>query len=340
MKPHSRSEPARATTNGSASPSPSWLHQAAFRLDRWGDRARTRHARSAAQRPGYAVLETRDGSVRVRVHGSGPALVFMTDPPLPLEQYDELVACLAADYTVIVLEPLGFGFSTFAPRVWSFPFERSLANIQEALVQLNRGPYVLAFPCVSAYSALALAERAPELVSALVLAQAPAWREMLLWKAARDPLGVLSRPLLGQLALRAFKQKRSHEWLALASGSRERRREFIAGVDAAFVAGAAFPLASAFQALPDERLVLPAVATPTLFLWGLRDRSHRSTDRQSSLEHAPGGCLVEAQHLGHFPELEDPRWFAATLRSFLRDVLPSAGHGHEADRKGAPQAAK
>jgi pimeloyl-ACP methyl ester carboxylesterase len=333
MKPHANPAPARTGTDRSAIPSPSWLHQAAFRLDQWGQRARAQHALGTAQRPGYAVLETRAGQMRVRVHGSGPALVFMVDPPVTLEFYDELVANLAADHTVIVLEPLGFGFSTFAPGVWSFPFERSLENVQEALVGLNRGPYVLAFPCVSAYTALALAERAPELVSALVLAQAPAWREMQAWKAARDPLGVLSRPLLGQLALRALKRRTSHEWFAIASGSRERRGEFIAAVDASFAAGAAFPLASAFQGFPDAQLLLPEVATPTLFLWGLRDRSHRTTDRRSSLEHARTGCLIEAPHLGHFPELEDPRWFAATLRSFLRGALPTAGDSHGADKK-------
>jgi hypothetical protein len=39
-----------------ATPYPSWLHRAAFRADQLGYRARAHHARSTAQRPGYAVL--------------------------------------------------------------------------------------------------------------------------------------------------------------------------------------------------------------------------------------------------------------------------------------------
>lgn len=304
---------------GPTSPSASWLQPLTLRLDRLGNGERERHARETAQQPGYGVLETRYGRIRYRMHGTGPALVFAADPPIVIEQYDELVAELAAEYRVIVFEPLGFGFSTLAPKLRAFSFDDAVESMRALLVQLGHGPYVLAFPCASSYSALVLAERAPELVSALVLAQAPSWREMLRWKAARDPQGVLSTPLLGQLALRALKRSRAQQWLALAAGSRERRRQFIAAVDASFERGAGFSLASAFQTFPDESFAPPAVTADTLFIWGLRDRSHSNTDRRSSLLQAPGASLLEAPQLGHFPELEDPLWFADAVRNFLRD---------------------
>jgi hypothetical protein len=103
---------------------------------------------------------------------------------------------------VVVFEVPGFGFSM--PQ-FGFRFDFLDANdvAVEFLRRLDLGPYVLAFPCVSAYAAIDIANRATELVSGVVILQAPSWEEEVKWKHGRDRQGILSKPIVGQLALQS-----------------------------------------------------------------------------------------------------------------------------------------
>jgi pimeloyl-ACP methyl ester carboxylesterase len=71
-----------------------------------------------------------------------------------------------------------------------------------------------------------------------------------------------------------------------------------------------------------DRLYL-ASAMPTLLLWGERDpiipvgHGHRAQERM------PGSSLVTFADSGHFPQIDDPHRFAATVLGFLEDTEPS-----------------
>lgn len=303
---------------------PSWVaggvSRLAIELERLGARRAERWAVSSTRMRGYGVFDAGVALVRYRTLGKGRPVVFATDPPIVIEQYDELFSELSADHLVTVVELPGFGFSPVHSG-----YDHSIAAASQVMAAfldaLGQGPCVLAFPCGTAYCALSIANERPDLVSALVLAQAPSWSEELAWKARRDPRGVLSTPILGQIALRATARRRAPSWFKTAAGSPHRREQFIETTSAAFQNGAMFSLASAFQRWLVGAPSLAPARVPTLFVWGLRDHSHSSTDRRSSLTLAPEGRIVETPTVGHFPELENPAWFGRVLREFLGEMV-------------------
>jgi len=255
-------------------------------------------------------------SIRYRLAGAGPrTIVFCADPPVTLELYDELIAELAPDFRVAVFEMPAFGLSL--PRLGlGFELETMAGVIGEFLRQLALGPYVLAFPCVPAYSALWLAGRHPELVSGLVLMQAPDWPQELAWKHGRDPKGILARPYIGQILLRLLRRRRAGLWYRLALGRRELLEHFTDTTQCAFDHGAGFSLASAFQRhLNGPEPVFDSITQPALVIWGEADRSHPHTDRASIHRYLPQARLVHFAEAGHFPELEAPQRFAAEVRA-------------------------
>jgi pimeloyl-ACP methyl ester carboxylesterase len=174
---------------------------------------------------------------------------------------------------------------------------------------------------VAAYGAIDIAERFPNLVSHLVLIQAPSWAEQIKWKHGRDRSGVLSRPLAGQVVLQALKRKSAPRWFDAAVGNRDMLADFVETTDRALRAGACFCLASAFQRyLTDTPPRLAAIEQPSLIFWGEADKSHRRTDKASSRMYCPDAEEVFVAHAGHFPELEQPELFAQKIRQWLGNL--------------------
>jgi len=71
-----------------------------------------------------------------------------------------------------------------------------------------------------------------------------------------------------------------------------------------------------------DRLYL-AVGMPTLLLWGERDAIIPVGHGQRATEQMPGSRLVTFPDSGHFPQIEDPHRFAATVREFLDETEAS-----------------
>ena len=283
--------------------------------------------RARAQREGWAAQTRPDirfhrgarAQIRYRERGSGRPLVFVADPPVTLELYDELLALYAEHFRVIVFEIPGMGFSTPGAR-YDLRFQPANDGIADFLRAVVGVPAVLAFSCVGGFIAVDLAHRHPELVSHVVLIQTPSWPQAVRWKHSRDPSGVLSRPFIGQLVMNRLKKSRAPLWFDLALGSREAPRYalFCDCTQHTVAKGAGWALASAFQHyLTDAPPPLPPISQPTLVLWGERDRSHATTDKQSSTQLAEPVELERYADLGHFPELEDPPRVLARIRAFL-----------------------
>ena len=279
-------------------------------------RAKVTRGPGSRPRPDLHFMHLRRASIRYRLAGTGTrSIVFCADPPVTLELYDELIAELAADFRVVVFELPAFGLSL--PRLGlSFGLEAMAGVIREFLQQLALGPYVLAFPCVPAYSALWLAGHHPELVSGLVLMQAPDWQGELDWKHGRDPKNILGRPYLGQIMLRLLRRQRAGLWYRLALGRRELLPHFTDTTQCAFDHGAGFSLASAFQGhLNGPEPAFGNITQPALVVWGQADRSHQHTDQASIRRYLPQARILSFTEAGHFPELEAPQRFAAEVRA-------------------------
>ena len=71
-----------------------------------------------------------------------------------------------------------------------------------------------------------------------------------------------------------------------------------------------------------NRLYL-AGGTPTLLLWGERDRIIPVGHGLRARERMPGSRLVTFADSGHFPQIDDPHRFAAAVLEFLEDTEPS-----------------
>jgi len=283
-------------------------------------RRHVRRGPAAHSRPGIAFMELAQASIRYRIAGDGPqTVVLCADPPVVLELYDELIAELACDFRVVVFEMPAFGYSL--PRLGlRMELQPATAVICEFLQRLGFGPYILAFPCVPAYSALWLAGHRPELVKALVLMQAPDWQQELRWKQKRDPKGILMRPYIGQLLLRLLRRRRAGDWYRLALGNQELLPRFTAETQQAFDQGACFCLASGYQHyLVAAEPAFAPIPQPALVVWGEIDRSHQGSDRESIRRYLPQARIVRIAEAGHFPELETPQRFATELRDFLAE---------------------
>jgi pimeloyl-ACP methyl ester carboxylesterase len=71
-----------------------------------------------------------------------------------------------------------------------------------------------------------------------------------------------------------------------------------------------------------DRLYL-ASGMPTLLLWGERDPIIPAGHGRRAQERMPGSRLVMFADSGHFPQIDDPHRFAATVLEFLEETEPS-----------------
>ena len=281
--------------------------------------ARTRRGPAASTRDGMRFIDLGDTLLRLRQAGTrGPSLVFATDPPVPLELYDRLIAGLAERYRVTVFELPGFGCSL--PRMgFRLSMDRAMGAVTRLLAQLPGGPHLLAMPCVTAFVGIGIARARPDLVGKLLLLQTPTWQGAGSWLEGRDPQRLLRRPVLGQLALHALRRRRIRQWYTAALGDRRRVDEFAAATLRNFDHGGCFCLASGFQDfLQDHAGQVGPVAQDALIVWGTADPSHARTDMPATRELAPNSRCVMLDGVGHFPELEAAERVIAELEAFVR----------------------
>lgn len=263
------------------------------------------------------LMELDKGWIRYQIEGDGPTLVIACDPPSTLASYQELLKYLSPHFKVVLMEQPGFGFSY--PKVgFDFSFKQTNNLIADFLVKLDLAPYVLSLPCVTGFSAIVLADQYPKMISHLVLIQTPDWEQLKIWANGRDSKNLLRKPVVGQLALMALKNKRVGDWYDTVMADQENANKFTKQTRDQFNKGACFCLASGFQKYlfsgdPD----LPIPSQPVLAIWGEKDLSHGQTLKRSTLNIVPHATFVTLDHCGHSAEIEDPEAFVHELRSFL-----------------------
>ncbi|WP_379553845.1 alpha/beta fold hydrolase [Qipengyuania sp. DGS5-3] len=256
--------------------------------------------------------------IRYRKAGRGPAIVFLCDGPATLEVYDALFAALKAQFTVIAFEAPGNGFSVPKPG-YDFGFRPVNDGVARFLRSVAGGPAILAFSCGGTYAAIDVASRHPELCSHLIAIQVPSWSEEMLWKKRRDPKGIVSTPFLGQILFPRMMKPRAPAWYEHSMADTPAVAHFCTCTAQAFGQGATFALPTMFQNyLSASEAPFEPPLQPTLAIWGEQDQSHAETDKSSSLSLAKNCELVRLEHVGHFPELEDPVGFSRLLVPFTK----------------------
>lgn len=262
------------------------------------------------------VMVTEFSEIRIRdTGGDKPEVVFLCDPPMMVEAYDDLIAQLEADFRVLVIEIPGFGFSK-ARSSKAYQFMIAVRGIEQALLELNLKSPVFFGPCITGFVAVELVKRDKLNAAGLVLMQAPDFDGMQAWCERMDPKGRLRTAYLGQLAIKFRAKKLSRLWINYATAKEFNAEHFNTVTQQALKGGAAYPLASMYQ-LWGKELADGGLDAPTLVVWGKQDRSHQDTDPRCSLEHAHEAEIIEFNDCGHFSELENPRAFVERVRPFL-----------------------
>jgi pimeloyl-ACP methyl ester carboxylesterase len=284
---------------------------------------RTLHGKGiCSTRPDVGSIELSQCTIRYRLKGTGkPTVVFVPDPPSVLEHYDTLIGELSPHVETAIFEAPGCGFSI--PKLnFRYNFESWAGATIEFLEALGAGPYVLVFPCISAFVAISIARQRPDLISALVVSHCAAWPEMRRWVLDRCHCGMLATPFWGQSLLPFFKrQSLDHFVDRYACKNRESLKDI---TDRSLALGALFPFATATQAYmtaepPDA---LGPADCAALCIYGEGDNSHNAIGtRFASITALLPRCRLQGfRGVGHFPELEAPKEFVAEVLGFLEQI--------------------
>lgn len=262
-----------------------------------------------------------DGNV-LRVLDVGDAdgqapIVLAADAPVVLEHMIPLAEALQGRRRVVALEMPGFGFSR-PHRDYRFTLPEQVGVLLGLLDALGVGRAHLAFTCVNALVAAALAKRAPERVERLTLGQLPSLHEYRRWAARIDfkvaGVSVLGTPGVGQVLMAAAPSFVAGKWFRGVSGPTADTETYTRVARKAYREGGTFCLAALNQTMYDVTAAdIGPLSVPTTFLWGAADRSHCATKRDTCLEIAPHAAVRSFEDLGHCFDIEDPARVASLL---------------------------
>jgi pimeloyl-ACP methyl ester carboxylesterase len=264
-------------------------------------------------------VETPLGTVAYRRAGAGPPLVLLHGGVSDGRSWFPQLDSLSDEYDVVAWDAPGCGGSVDPVG------DLTLADYADAVGDLVRelgvGPVHLVGHSFGAGLAIIVYGRHPELARSLVLSGAYAgWRGSL---PAEEVEARLSRGLV-DLA------RPPQEWVDVylpTFFARSVPSETVAAVRAMMLdvrpAGALAILRAFADA--DLRAVLPAIAVPTLLIYGAEDV--RATRDVANALHAAiaGSRLVVVPEAGHDVNLEAPDEYDAAVRRFLGTVDAASG---------------
>lgn len=297
----------------------SFLARLGVRIDTWNGASKMAQFRSGwpANASGNVRFhQTPKVQYRYLDEGDGPTIIFTVDPPMTIEVYSPLIAAFSVQFRVVVVELPAMGFSA-ARCGYDFGFRETNDDLASFIRTVCGEGSIFAFSCAAGLAAIDIAHRMPELASHLCLIQAGGTKAFAIWKSARDPKGILGRPIIGQLVMRCMARHRMPQWFRLSVGRTEQIEHFCTCAELSFAHGALWSLASAYQLYLAHRQELPQPRQPMLSIWGSADRSHPASNAHSLTRLYCGVHSVSFDQLGHTPELEDPALVLAAITAFL-----------------------
>jgi 3-oxoadipate enol-lactonase/4-carboxymuconolactone decarboxylase len=251
-----------------------------------------------------------------RVDGASdkPALVLLTSIGTDMSLYEPVVPLLTPDFRVLRIDTRGHGASDAPAGDYSLDL---LAD--DVLAVMDAAGVAKAAICgtsLGAMIAMALAPRAPERISALVLActfpamDPTVWTQRLALIRA-EGLSAIVEAVLGRFFSDAFRAQHPETVETVRAGMLAQNIDGYCGCGAAI----------RDMALLDR---LPAITAPTLVLTGAKDVATPFEGHAERIVAAVPG----ARHLeiggAHLPSLEVPTAFAGAVRGFLAEVLGGA----------------
>jgi len=262
------------------------------------------------------LIDTDAGKIRVKdTGGNKPVIVMVPDGPCVIEHFETLISELLPHFRVICFDMPGLGFS-YPGLSYNFGFEENAKIIISVMDALKIERAVLSFSCSNSFIAIAVAKNFPERVSRLVLAQTPSIHEMKNQWTKRNVPKPIQIPYIGQTINAIMSKKMASIWYDMALPKNSQHKENFVNLSlSALHSGGCFCLASIVQGVRNvDDNVINGIEVPTTMVWGNKDWSHKNTKFESFRDHVPHCEILEFDGCGHFPNLEQPRAFAALLR--------------------------
>ncbi|MFD9389902.1 alpha/beta fold hydrolase [Streptomyces sp. NPDC060000] len=269
------------------------------------------------------------------VWGEGEPLVVLPGGPMRASAYLGDLGGLAAHRRLVLLDLRGTGDSAVPVDPATYRCDRQVDDVEALRVRLGRERIDVLAHSAGGSLALLYAARFPHRVSRLALITATPW--------------ALGRPAPVGDRLTAARLREDEPWFAAAFPAFE---AWLAGegdpdwsVVAAFFHGRWDDTARALEAATDEqtnaeaeerffgpdtfdppalRTALAKVTAPVFVLAGEVDGGPRPELARLVADAFPNAEFAVQPGAGHYPWLDDPRWFAGRTLAFL-DGVPVAG---------------
>jgi pimeloyl-ACP methyl ester carboxylesterase len=276
------------------------------------------HVKRDAEAAEEATLPLDGGNIYVRQDGprDAPALLLIHGSGSSTRTWDPMVPLLTTSHRVIRIDLLGHGRSD-KPADGDYAIPAQGRRVAAALDRLGVGHVIVVGHSSGGYTATALAEQRPDVVTALALINTgPGMDALIAQEGAIDPAQWphLTDAQLRQAASQGFSRPGYQPPQQLLDDLRSMTyHTFTTTMQAS---GAYIQQ----QALPDR---LAPLGKPLLVIYGEDDRRWRPSSA-ADYHAVPGAHVEMLPGLGHSPNLEDPPRTAAPLLAFTATCAAQA----------------
>jgi pimeloyl-ACP methyl ester carboxylesterase len=247
--------------------------------------------------------------------GTGKALVFLHGFCENKELWPEFTKSLRPHYRVILLDLPGYGENT-APRE-NYSMDNNAEYVREALASLNIGKCILIGHSMGGYTAMAFAEKYPELLLGVVLFHSSALPDTNEKKDNRNKTIDFIRKNGVEKFMDTFVAPLFYE------GNRQKQRatiEQLTNIGKKVVPEAVIGTLEAMRDRPDRTKVLSEANFPFLFIAGKQDPavSLEQTLQQCHLPKTSYTLFLD--QTGHMGMFEHPQETLVAIRNFAGAV--------------------
>jgi pimeloyl-ACP methyl ester carboxylesterase len=293
----------------------------------------TTDTRTRKRRPRVRVeeLELHGHRYRYRIGGEGPSIVLIHGITGSSETWNDVLALLACDYTVLAPDLLGHGESA-KPR-GDYSLGAYASGIRDLALALDIGPATYVGHSLGGGIAMQFAYQFPERLERLVLvssgglgkevhvmlrAVALPGAEYVLPLLHAEPLRNAASALVGLVGRLGIRP--GSDLAEIAGGFTS-----LGDVDArqAFIHTARSIIDIEGQRASARDKLYLAERVPTLLIWGERDRVIPAEHGRDAQREIPHSRLELFPGAGHFPYLDDPQRFVDVLSDFIEDTEPA-----------------
>jgi pimeloyl-ACP methyl ester carboxylesterase len=276
--------------------------------------------------------------VSYRTGGQGPLLVLIHGITSSSASWEPVLPALAERFEILAPDLLGHGQSDKPAGDYSLGSHACL--VRDMMLMLGYESGTIVGHSLGGGIAMQLAYQFPELVDRLALVSSGGLgREVSLFLRAATLPGselvlplVTSRPVVDAgtaigRALGALRLRASNDLSEIARGIASLND---VGARRAFVHTARSVIDPGGQRVDARDRLYLSRAMPSLIVWGEQDPIIPVAHGVRAHDLMPGSRLELFGDAGHFPHLEEPVRFSATLSSFVRDTEPAGIGLHDA----------